>query len=100
MTLCVPQYAGQVQRSLEAAGQGEVHVKTDVCTFAPTCNAAPTHTGRPAGELDELHLVGAPEQGVPVVDEDGRADEELKGELYVDGSGFCRWFILCEREKQ
>jgi len=31
-------------------------------------NATTTHMGRPAGELDELHLVGAPEQGVPVVD--------------------------------
>lgn len=43
------------------------------------------HTDEPARELDELHFISALQQRLSVLQQDGSTDEELKGEVGVDG---------------
>lgn len=42
-------------------------------------------TDKPAGKLDELYFILAFQQRLSVLQQDGSTDEELKGEVSVDG---------------
>jgi len=44
-----------------------------------------TQRNEPAGKLDELDVVSAPQQRLSVVQQNGCTDEELKGEVGVEG---------------
>lgn len=54
----------------------------------------------PAGELDELRFISALQQRLSVLQQDGRADKEFKGEVCVDGLQLWLWAVLCtERQR-
>lgn len=78
VALCFLQDAVQIQPSLKAARKG-----TAMLRHHKTSGSLSRHA--PAGEVYELRFIAAPQQRLSVVQQDGGTDEQLKGEVRVDG---------------
>lgn len=73
-----------------------ISVQSETNSSSGDAVAWPYCANAPAGELDELCFISALQQGLSVLQQDSRADEEFKGEVRVDGLQFWLWAVLCK----
>lgn len=57
-------------------------------------------TNKPAGKLYELDVISALQERVPVIQQNGCTDEELKGEVCVDSVELRLWTIFCKHHRE